>query len=125
MGRYDIPAFVDKILEVTGKPKVTLMGYSQGGAQIFYALAKNQDWYASRIHRFVGLAPCHYYRDVFGYDYQRLRFLKLNQLGLYNYFGNDESSVTNENCVQVSGPECDIFTLGGYGFPVNSAMYFS
>ena len=32
MGVYDVPAFVDKILEVTGKPKVTLMGYSMGSA---------------------------------------------------------------------------------------------
>ena len=32
MGQYDISAFVDKVLEVTGKPKVTMMGYSQGGA---------------------------------------------------------------------------------------------
>ena len=30
MGVYDIPAFVDKIIEVTGKPKVTLMGISLG-----------------------------------------------------------------------------------------------
>ena len=28
MGLYDIPAMIDKIIEVTGKPKVTLMGYS-------------------------------------------------------------------------------------------------
>ena len=45
---------------MTGKPKVTIMGYSQGGAQIFYALATNQDWYAERVHRFVSLAGCHF-----------------------------------------------------------------
>ena len=28
MGTYDVPAFVEKALEVTGKPKVTLLGYS-------------------------------------------------------------------------------------------------
>ena len=28
MGIYDIPAFIDKMLLVTGKPKVTLFGYS-------------------------------------------------------------------------------------------------
>ena len=28
MGYYDIPAFVDKIIEVTAKPKVTLLAYS-------------------------------------------------------------------------------------------------
>ena len=32
MGMYDVPAFIDKMLEVTGKPKVTLMGYSMGTA---------------------------------------------------------------------------------------------
>ena len=32
MGQYDIPSFVEKILEVTGQPNVTLIGYSQGGA---------------------------------------------------------------------------------------------
>ena len=125
MGRYDIPAFVDKILEVTGKPKVTLMGYSQGGAQIFYALATDQDWYADRVHRFVGLAPCHYYREVYSFENQRLRFLKLNELGLHNYFGRDESSVTMENCVQIAGPECDLVSINGFGLPVNSLMYFT
>ena len=60
MGAYDIPACVDRILEVTGKPKVTLMGYSQGSAQIYYGLAKKQDYFAPRVHRFIGLASCIY-----------------------------------------------------------------
>ena len=60
MGAYDIPACVDRILEVTRKPKVTLMGYSQGSAQIYYGLAKKQDYFAPRVHRFIGLASCIY-----------------------------------------------------------------
>ena len=28
MGQYDIPAFVSKVIEVTEKPKITLIGYS-------------------------------------------------------------------------------------------------
>ena len=32
MGYYDVPAILDKVLEVTGKPKATLMGNSQGAA---------------------------------------------------------------------------------------------
>ena len=32
MGQYDIPAFVERIIEETEKPKVTLLGNSQGGA---------------------------------------------------------------------------------------------
>lgn len=58
MGEYDLPAFVEKVLEVTGKPKVTLMGYSQGTSSIFYGLAKNQDFFAERVNRYVALAPC-------------------------------------------------------------------
>lgn len=30
MGLYDIPAYVNRVLEVTEKPKLTLVAYSQG-----------------------------------------------------------------------------------------------
>jgi len=30
MGLYDVPAFLDAVIEVNGKPKVTVIGYSQG-----------------------------------------------------------------------------------------------
>ena len=58
MGIYDIPACLDKIIEVTGKPKVTLIGYSQGASQIYYGLAKMQDYFAERVNRFIALAAC-------------------------------------------------------------------
>ena len=41
MGTYDMPAFIEKVLDVTGSQKVNLMGYSQGNAQIFYGMAKD------------------------------------------------------------------------------------
>ena len=82
MGQYDIPAFVDKIIEVTEKPKVTLMGYSQGGAQIFYALAKDQDRYADKVHRFIGLAPCHVYRETTTYAEQRYDYINYRKDGI-------------------------------------------
>ena len=62
MADYDLPAFVDKILETTGKPKLTLLGYSQGGGQIYYALARNQDWYADRVVRYVSMSAANYPR---------------------------------------------------------------
>ena len=58
MGMYDIPAVLEKIIEVTGKPKVTIVAYSQGSSQIYYALAKKQDYFAERVHRFVACATC-------------------------------------------------------------------
>lgn len=76
MGTYDLPAFVERIREVTGKPKVTLLGYSQGGALIYYALAKNQDWYAERVHRFVSLAGCPYGIITGSYEQNVSQYLK-------------------------------------------------
>lgn len=45
-------------MEVTGKPKVTYIGYSQGSAQGLYAMAKDQDYYADRINRLIMVGPC-------------------------------------------------------------------
>ena len=70
MGLYDLPAEIDKVLEVTRKPKVTFLGYSQGGSQAYYAMAKNQDYFAKRVHRFVSMASC-LYSDTFVYGYER------------------------------------------------------
>ena len=60
MGKYDLPACIERIIEETGKPKVTMMGYSNGGALMLYAMATDQDWYAERVHRFVSLAGCQF-----------------------------------------------------------------
>ena len=124
MGKYDIPAFVDKIIEVTGRPKVTLMGYSQGGAQIFYALSTNQDWFADRVHRYVALSACHYFRGDLDYEIESARVRRLQELGLYNYFGGDESSITMENCGLISQYDCEIVSFGGYGYSTKSYNYF-
>ena len=58
MGRYDLPAIIDEIIELTGHEKVTYIGYSQGTAQMYYALATNQDFFAEKLNRFVALASC-------------------------------------------------------------------
>jgi len=39
MGQYDIPAMLDKIIEVSDNEKVSYVGYSQGTSQMLYALA--------------------------------------------------------------------------------------
>ena len=39
-GFYDLPALVEKVLQVTAKPKLTLTGYSQGSSAMFYGLAQ-------------------------------------------------------------------------------------
>ena len=39
MGKYDLPANVERVLQESGKDKVTLLGFSQGTASTFYGLA--------------------------------------------------------------------------------------
>ena len=38
MGVSDLPAMIDKVVEVTQQPKITYIGYSQGTSQMFYGL---------------------------------------------------------------------------------------
>ena len=91
-GYYDIPIFVDKIIELTSLPKVTLLGYSMGSAASFYALAKRQDFFAPRIHRYVSIATCvHADTFLYGYDNVVAESLSFYNKGLYNYDGGDDA----------------------------------
>ena len=58
MGYYDLPAAVEYILQVTQAPKVTVAAHSQGTSQMWYALAKRQDFFAKRVNRFIAMASC-------------------------------------------------------------------
>ena len=54
LGLYDVPAFIDKVIEVSGKPKVNYIGYSMGSTQMFYGLTQIEDsYYANRMNKFV------------------------------------------------------------------------
>ena len=66
MGLYDVPAFINKIIEITDQPKVTYIGYDQGNTQIFYGLTQIQDtFYSRKLNKVIALAPC-VYHDVIG-----------------------------------------------------------
>lgn len=43
MGKYDVPANIDYIINETGFSKVAYVGHSQGTTQMFAALADNED----------------------------------------------------------------------------------
>ena len=66
---------VDKVLQITGKEKLTYIGYSRGTAQVFLALAMDEDVYVDKINKVIALAPCMYLemdrlRDGGVLDYQ-------------------------------------------------------
>ena len=74
MGLYDMPAQINKVLEVTKKldPPFVLEQIKSHGAWLFagqrtdalrpgqstHDLAKMQDYFAERVNRFIALAPC-------------------------------------------------------------------
>ena len=61
MGTSDLPAFLNKITELNGNKKVTYVGYGQGNSQMFYGLAKNEQYFASKVDKAIMLAPSLYY----------------------------------------------------------------
>ena len=88
MGKYDIPAFIDKIIEVTGAPKVTYIGYSLGTNQMFYGLGTMEEiYYQHKLDRFIALSPCLYLSEYLHllFNYERLVFVfgVLYRWGIY------------------------------------------
>ena len=59
MGKYDQPAFIDKILEVTMEKKVTYIGYAQGTAQMLYALGTG-DYLNNKLRDVILMSPVIY-----------------------------------------------------------------
>ena len=103
MGIYDVPAFIDKVLEVTGKPKVTLIGYSMGTAQIYYGLAKKQDYFAERVNRYVAQATCAVVPESTTYEQTVREFLWYEQndihsnIDLANYESGSDQRLKIDN----------------------------
>ena len=55
------------------------------------------------------------------------RFLKLQELGIYNYSAGDMSSATTDQCDEISQEDCDYAwigeNLGAYGQSINCILY--
>jgi len=60
MGRYDQPANIKKILEVTGKDELTYIGYSQGNQQMFYGLGTDFEFFDRHLRDAILISPCIY-----------------------------------------------------------------
>ena len=58
MGLYDVPAFIDKILEVTGSEQIdAYVGHSQGTSQFFAGSSMKPEYYAEKVKLFTAFAP--------------------------------------------------------------------
>ena len=57
LGQYDVPANINKVLELTGLAKISYVGHSQGTSQIFANLADSSFSVASKLDFVGALAP--------------------------------------------------------------------
>jgi len=57
MGDQDIHTAIDFVRSSTGFSKVVYVGHSQGTTQMFYALAHDEEWFASRVSLFLAFGP--------------------------------------------------------------------
>merc|ERR1719253_435767 len=57
LGRYDVPAQISKVIELTGYPKISYIGHSQGTSQMFTALSFNYGDIQDKLDLFIACAP--------------------------------------------------------------------
>ena len=57
MGKYDLPAMLERIKKVTGRKKVNYVGHSQGSVVLFSAVAQLGHEFSRKINKFFALAP--------------------------------------------------------------------
>ncbi|XP_048481463.1 lipase 1 [Plutella xylostella] len=62
-GKYDLPATIDKILNVTGLDKIMYVGYSMGTTSFFSMVAQRPE-YNDKIVAFVAMAPAVYMDNI-------------------------------------------------------------
>ncbi|XP_061713560.1 lipase 1-like [Cydia pomonella] len=95
MGRLDIPAYIDYILEVTGQEKVHFIGHSQGGTSFLAGMSMRPE-YNEKIISFQGFAPA-----AFFYNNRNPVFLNIApfervleslaaQIGIYEILGRND-----------------------------------
>ncbi|CAH0403267.1 unnamed protein product [Chilo suppressalis] len=56
MGRYDLPAMVDFVLNNTGSEKLNYVGFSQGGGT-FFIMCSERPEYCEKVYVMIALAP--------------------------------------------------------------------
>ena len=125
MGRYDLPAFLIKIKQITKQSKVAYIGHGQGTTQMLYGLAHyEKQFFKQHVSKTILLAPCvmmdtlndgknfEGYKNVFGsaekgmvynsdnerwHDMQRLICHKISVSYCMTYFLNQETKIEYSN----------------------------
>ena len=108
MGLYDVPANIDLVLDKTGAPRVSYIGYSQGTIQMFYALTHIEESYlAERLYTFVALAPCSIALPDGSESVMTEGVFHLGDIGVYAFNGPNWESDKIKVCETYSSDVCD------------------
>jgi len=109
MGKFDIPAMIDKILKVTGQEKIFYIGHSMGTTG-FMVMANERPEYQEHIHLASFLAPVAYVDHLKG----PLRYLAPYSHSLewiFNFLGGGEFLPSNFIMDMLSDLVCDTFLI--------------
>ena len=64
MVKYDVPTFINGILEQTNSEKLIYIGHSQGSSQFLAHLAEEDESISHKIQSFIALGPVISLKDV-------------------------------------------------------------
>ena len=92
--QYDIPADINFILSMTGFPKLTYMGHSQGTLVMFALLSSQPEW-ADKLTTFVAVGPVATVRNLTSSIVQYVAdssvFGLLEDAGVYDFLPNPDT----------------------------------
>lgn len=113
MGLYDDVANIKMIKDKADVDKVFYIGYSQGTAQMFYSLAKNDSFYKDSLYKAVMLAPCMMPNNSNKAEVDRMAeiiFTLPSKAGTYAIAGPNYARDIKNICKAYSKETCDQFT---------------
>ena len=116
MAKYDVPAMVDKIKLYTSKEKIFYIGYSQGSAQIFTALAKDYGGIKDSLHKVIALSPCVLFSTNFegkeawkSEKFYEMGLYTLPSMGIHAFKGPNWENDLRRICKEMRQEVCDEF----------------
>ena len=95
MGKYDVPAVIEHILEMKDKEtKVAYIGHSQGSTQMYYALSEHVPGVAENLSLFVALGTATKLSHAYSLNFKRQIYLypylskMFSIMGIHEMFNN-------------------------------------
>uniref|UniRef100_A0A1B6HSA1 Partial AB-hydrolase lipase domain-containing protein n=1 Tax=Homalodisca liturata TaxID=320908 RepID=A0A1B6HSA1_9HEMI len=107
MGRYDLPAVIDYILQVTGHQQILYIGHSMG-TTMFFVLCSSRPEYNAKVRYMAALAPVAY----MGHTTSPLRYLAPYAQSferIADFFGNGEFLPRNAFINYIFRYSCEAF----------------